>query len=75
MAKSRGVRFPCQVVTRATGVARIGSDGSGVLGRGGIDRVLQLAPGHEPLLSTGALPAQPGRWHPAETERAQRCTA
>ncbi len=38
----------------ASGVVRIGGEGSGVLGRGGIDRVLQVAPGHEPLLSAGA---------------------
>jgi hypothetical protein len=42
-----------QVVLDPFGVARIAGEGSGVLGRGGIDRVLLLAPGHEPLLSEG----------------------
>lgn len=30
-----------------------------MLGRGGIDRVLLLAPGHEPLLTDGAKSLQP----------------
>jgi len=43
-----------QVIQGPEGVAPIGGDGSGgVLGRGGIDRVLAIAPGHEPLLSAG----------------------
>lgn len=39
------------------GVTRIGGEGSGVLGRGGIDRVLQVAPGHEPLLTASEAAA------------------
>ena len=35
------------------GLCRI-SGSTGVLGRGGVDRVLQVAPGHEPLLLAGA---------------------
>ena len=53
--------FPPQVTLGAAGVARIGDDGGGVLGRGGIDRVLQVAPGHEPLLTAGAKSLQPTR--------------
>jgi hypothetical protein len=52
---------PPQVTLGAAGVARIGDDGGGVLGRGGIDRVLQVAPGHEPLLTAGAKSLQPTR--------------
>ncbi|KAL4447306.1 hypothetical protein ABPG77_007339, partial [Micractinium sp. CCAP 211/92] len=50
-----------QVTMGASGVVRIGGEGSGVLGRGGIDRVLQVAPGHEPLLSAGAKSQGPSR--------------
>lgn len=42
-----------QAVLGPAGVAPIGGEGGGVLGRGGIDRVLVAAPGHEPLLTTG----------------------
>ena len=39
------------------GLARIGGEsGSGGLGRGGVDRVLTLAPGTERLLLTGEEP-------------------
>ncbi|KAL4443584.1 hypothetical protein ABPG75_011321 [Micractinium tetrahymenae] len=55
------VAFFEQVAMGASGVARIGGEGSGVLGRGGIDRVLQVAPGHEPLLTAGAKSLAPSR--------------
>lgn len=43
-----------QVILGPEGVAPIGGEGGGgVLGRGGIDRVLAIAPGQEPLLSAG----------------------
>ena len=45
-----------QVILGPEGVAPIGGEGGGgVLGRGGIDRVLVIAPGQEPLLSAGDM--------------------
>lgn len=46
-----------QVLMSPAGLARIGGEsGSGGLGRGGVDRVLTLAPGTERLLLTGEEP-------------------
>ncbi len=43
-----------QVIMTPMGVGTIGGDsGIGGLGRGGIDRVMQLAPGSERLLLAG----------------------
>ncbi|KAL4858517.1 Vacuolar protein sorting-associated protein 13C [Chlorella vulgaris] len=53
------VAFWQQVLTSPTGVQPIPGEATGVLGRGGIDRVLLLAPGHEPLLTEGAKSLQP----------------
>ena len=50
-----------QVALSPAGVAPIGGEGGGALGRGGIDRVLLLAPGAEPLLSAGAGALAPAR--------------
>lgn len=49
------------VVASMTGIATITGDAgsTGVLGRGGVDRVLQLAPGIEPLLALGLKGAAP----------------
>jgi hypothetical protein len=45
-----------QLITLPSGISHIGgADGLGVLGRGGVDRVLRIAPGLEPLLAAGKL--------------------